>query len=128
MEQVFDGFRVKGCHVICRRHSAMLAFQIHLVGRGDDTAKVMKKNLERSSMFKDLLMVKLAWSKNVIEERDCPKQMVMGYPRTTLTIELDGNQRGCKTTMLGWSSHGPISPQPPSYAKAASSSIGKSKD
>ena len=56
----------------------MLAFQIHLIARGDNTAKVMKKNLERSNVFKDLLMVKLAWSKNVVEERDCPKQMVMG--------------------------------------------------
>ena len=46
--EVIDGFRVKGGHVISRRHSAMPAFQIHLVGRGDGNAKAMKKNLKNA--------------------------------------------------------------------------------
>ena len=50
----------------------------------------MKKNLERSSQFTDLLTVRLAWSKNIHEEQDCPKQMVLGSsdPRYCVLLNL----------------------------------------
>ena len=61
-------------------HAAMASFQIHLVARGDNCSKVLKrKNLKCSAQFPNLLTVRLARSKNVQhEERDCPKQMILG--------------------------------------------------
>ena len=89
MEQVIDSFRVKGSSIDRLRHAAMVAFQIHLVGRGDDCSKVLKNNLQRSSQFQDLLTVRLAWSKNVYEERDCPKQMVLGSRNSKFCVLLN---------------------------------------
>ena len=66
MEQVLDGFRLKGSAINRLRHAVLVTFQIHLVARGDDCSKVLKKNLEQSAQqFPDLLTVWLAWSKNV---------------------------------------------------------------
>ena len=70
MEQVLDGFRARGSPTNCLRHSAMITFQINLVACGDDCSKVMKKNLERSSEFPDLLTVRLAWLKNQSYEEE----------------------------------------------------------
>ena len=55
---------------------AMLKFQFHLICRNDDTAHVTKDTLKRS--FPQFLTVKMKWSKNVREERDCPNQIIMG--------------------------------------------------
>ena len=50
----------------------MVAFQIHLVARVDDCSKVAQ-NLKRSTQCEDLLTVRLAWSKNVHEEKRLSK-------------------------------------------------------
>ena len=66
-------------HLINRlRHPAMLKFQFHLIGRSDDTAHVKKSFLSASSQFPGYLVVKMRWSKNVREERDCPYQIILG--------------------------------------------------
>ena len=78
MEQLLHGFRARGSPTNCLRHSAMISFQIHLVTQGDNyCSKVMKKNLKQSSDFNDLLTVRLARSKHIHNERNCPEQMVL---------------------------------------------------
>ena len=61
-----------------RRFQAMVKFQVHLIGRSDDMAHIQKCNLEESSQFSGFLSVKMRWSKNVHDERDCPKQVILG--------------------------------------------------
>ena len=41
-------------------------------------AHIQKTNLEQSMQFQDYLSIQLQWSKKVQEERDCPKQVVVG--------------------------------------------------
>ena len=81
MEKVIDSFKVKGSMMDQHRHAAMVTFQIHLVGCGDDCSKVLKSYLQQNSQFQNLLTRPPAWSKNVYEERDCPKQMVLSSTR-----------------------------------------------
>ena len=78
-------------HLIDRlRHVAMLNFQYHLIGRSDDTAHVRKNCFKASAQFSGYLTVKLRWSKNVMEERDCPQQIIMGSmnPRYCVLVSL----------------------------------------
>ena len=89
MEKVIDSFKVKGSMMDQHRHAAMVTFQIHLVGHGDNFSKVLKNNLHWSSQFKDLLTVRLAWLKNVYEERDCPNQMVLGSRNSKFCVLLN---------------------------------------
>ena len=56
---------------------AMIKFQFHLICRNDDTAHVTKDTLKRSPQFPQFLTVKMKWSKNVREERDCPNQIIL---------------------------------------------------
>lgn len=56
----------------------MLKFQFHLIGRSDNTAHVKKSFFSASSQFSGYLLVKMRWSKNVREERDCPHQILLG--------------------------------------------------
>ena len=51
---------------------------IDYVARGDDAAHIFKSLLKLSSEFEWMLMLKLRWSKNVNEHRDCPFQAMLG--------------------------------------------------
>ena len=73
-----DGSTVDG-----RRYQAMIKFQLHLIGRSNDTAHVKKSVLEQSTQFPEYLTVQMRWSKNVQEEKDCPKQIILGSMNTT---------------------------------------------
>jgi hypothetical protein len=73
-----DGSTIDG-----RRYQAMIKFQLHLIGRSDDTAHVKKSVLEQSTQFPEYLTVQMRWSKNVQEEKDCPKQIILGSMNTT---------------------------------------------
>ena len=61
-----------------QRFQAMAKFQVHLSGRSDDMAHIQKCNLEERSQFSGFLSVKMCWSKNVHDKRDCPKQVILG--------------------------------------------------
>ena len=61
-----------------KRYLCMMKFQFHLIGHNDDTAHVYKNTIKRSPQFPDFLTVKMRWSKNVLEEQDCPKQLLTG--------------------------------------------------
>ena len=50
---------------------------LYFTRRNDDTAHVTKDTLKRSPQFPQFLTVKIKWSKNVREERDCPNQIIL---------------------------------------------------
>ena len=58
---------------------ALLAFQFHMLGRVDDSSKWMKKNVGVHDAYpKKAGKARLAWSKNVNDERDAPWQHLFG--------------------------------------------------
>ena len=61
-----------------RRFQALVKLQFHMLARSDDMAHIKKANLTTSLQFPKYLTVKLRWSKNVCEERDCPRQLILG--------------------------------------------------
>lgn len=57
----------------------MMAFSFHLIGRVDDATQWKKCNLKMHDQLPTLaLKVKLDWSKNVMDERACPWQIMIG--------------------------------------------------
>ena len=57
----------------------MLKLQFHLIGRTDDICNLETKDLREHEEFPGFaLQTKVAWSKNVNEERDCPDQIILG--------------------------------------------------
>ena len=70
------------------RYPAMMKTQFHFIARGDDIAHMQKENIEQSSEFPWTLTGKLRWSKNVSEERDCPKQIILGSADTRYCVLL----------------------------------------
>lgn len=58
---------------------AFLAFQFHLIGRVDDVCKFKCENLRPHDVHSTkCAQTRLAWSKNVNEERDAPWQFLLG--------------------------------------------------
>jgi hypothetical protein len=60
------------------RYPAMLKTMFHFIARGDDAAHIFKSSLVQSTEYPWMLMLKLRWSKNVNEHRDCPHQAMLG--------------------------------------------------
>ena len=62
------------------RFSTMIRFQFHIVGRSDDMCHLEQTaDLRSHEKFGDFcLQTKVSWSKNVVEERDCPDQILIG--------------------------------------------------
>ena len=76
--QLIDMLGTRGQVVDNLRMQATAKLQLHVIGQSDDMAHIQKTNLEQSMQFRDYLSIQLRWSKNVQEERDCPKQVVVG--------------------------------------------------
>ena len=58
---------------------ALMVFQFHMIGRVDDCSRWQRVNLSVHDAHSDkCLKTRLAWSKNVTEERDAPWQHVLG--------------------------------------------------
>jgi hypothetical protein len=57
---------------------AFLNYQLHLLARIDNTIQITIDNIRVHNEFSNCLKTKLNWSKNVQEERDAPRQMMMG--------------------------------------------------
>jgi hypothetical protein len=53
-------------------------FQFHMVARVDDTCRFEEEDLKPNPQFPYTLLVKMCRSKNVLEERDAPDQIVIG--------------------------------------------------
>ena len=60
------------------RIPCILKFQVHLIARVDDAAHVFMNELWAHGMFDYALRVCLRWTKNCLEERDAPEQIILG--------------------------------------------------
>ena len=60
------------------RYTAMLKQQFHLIGRSDDIANLETQGLKNHPDFDFAASMEVRWSKNVLEERDCPPQILLG--------------------------------------------------
>jgi len=66
---------------------ALLCFQFHMIGRIDDCSKFLRQNFYFHDNHPDKsLKARLAWSKNVYEERDAPWQHVFGCMDPTFCV------------------------------------------
>ena len=59
-------------------HSCMMKHQFAMIARADDTCNFKLRDLVSHDRFDFALSQKVRWSKNVMEERDCPDQILMG--------------------------------------------------
>jgi hypothetical protein len=67
----------------------MMKFQFHIVGRADDICHVETRDLRSHEKFSAFaLQTKVSWSKNVMEERDCPDQILLGSNDTDFCVLL----------------------------------------
>jgi hypothetical protein len=73
------------------RYPCMLKYQYHLVGRCDDLSHFLVKDIvaHTNPLFRPFcLETKVRWSKNVLEERDCPDQILLGSMDTDYCLLL----------------------------------------
>ena len=57
---------------------ALYSFQFHLIARIDDTCQFMRNELMVHDLFPFGLRGRMWWSKNVLEGRHCPSQIILG--------------------------------------------------
>ena len=57
---------------------ALCAFQFSMIGRIDDTCRFVMSELIAHDSFYFALRGRLCWSKNVMEEREAPSQIILG--------------------------------------------------
>mmetsp|Transcript_3711 Transcript_3711/g.5065 ORF Transcript_3711/g.5065 Transcript_3711/m.5065 type:complete len:468 (-) Transcript_3711:47-1450(-) len=57
---------------------AAAKFQFHMVARVDDVAHFEEVDLKPNPEFDFALLSRMGWSKNVLEERDAPDQIILG--------------------------------------------------
>lgn len=57
---------------------ACMKMQFHLIARIDDACHMVWRELKPHPHFTFALLVRMRWSKNVMEERDAPQQIVLG--------------------------------------------------
>lgn len=61
------------------RLTAMLKLQFHIIARTDDICNLETADLKSHDKFSNTcLQLKVSWSKNVMEERQCPDQILIG--------------------------------------------------
>ena len=59
------------------RASALLCLQWHLISRVDDMCKLKRKDIYYNHAFPFTLLCKMRWSKNILDERDSPEQLIL---------------------------------------------------
>jgi len=65
-----------------------MRMQFHMIGRGDDVHHMETKSLHVHPKFNFALQTSMMWSKNVLEERDCPPQIMIGAANPVFCILL----------------------------------------
>ena len=58
--------------------SAIFRFQYNMIGRIDDTCKCKVEDLKPNPQYSFTLLATMCWSKNVMDERDAPDQILLG--------------------------------------------------
>ena len=72
----------------CNRWLQAMRMQFHMIGRGDDVHHMETKSLHVHPKFDFAFQTKMMWSKNVLEERDCPPQILLGAANPVFCIIL----------------------------------------
>ena len=75
---VVHQLKKKDCVVKKYAIPALCAFQFHLIGRIDDTCQFMLSELGTHDVHPFALKARMCWSKNVMEERQAPSQIILG--------------------------------------------------
>jgi hypothetical protein len=86
------------------RLSSILTLQWHLIGRVDDMMKLRRKEMSSNIEHKLALTVQMRWSKNITEERESPRQIVLGsyddrmcvLLNLAIYLEMEGEQVDCE--------------------------------
>lgn len=79
----------EGCYDMQSKMPSMLKFQFHIIARTDDITNLETNDLRSHDTFGNFaLQVKVSWSKNVMEERECPDQILIGAADTDFCIVL----------------------------------------
>lgn len=60
------------------KYATMALWQYHLIGRIDDVVHFKTDDLKAHARFSFAMQTKVRWSKNVLEERRCPDQIILG--------------------------------------------------
>jgi hypothetical protein len=60
------------------RYTSMMRHQFHLICRADDVSNFETADVRAHPRFDYCLEQRVQWSKNVMEERDCPPQILIG--------------------------------------------------
>ena len=60
------------------RLPCIFKLQVHLIARIDDSCNIFIEELRAHPLFAFALRIRLRWSKNVLEERDAPEQILLG--------------------------------------------------
>ena len=60
------------------KYPTMLKLQFHIIARTDDVCNVETNDIRSHSQFPFAGQLKVSWSKNVLEERECPDQILIG--------------------------------------------------
>jgi hypothetical protein len=81
--------RAKGDFDHVCKYPTMLAWQFTLVGRGDDICHLKILDLHPHPIYDFAMKTKVTWSKNVVDERGCPPQILLGAMDTTFCILLN---------------------------------------
>ena len=69
--------------------SALLSVQWHMISRIDDMCHLRYNDFSNHLDFPFTLRLQLRWSKNIIEERACPHQVVLGAMDPLLCVLLN---------------------------------------
>jgi hypothetical protein len=65
----------------------MLKLQFHIIGRADDISNVETMDIHHHDQFPAMaLQMAVSWSKNVLDERDCPDQILLGAMDTNFCV------------------------------------------
>jgi len=61
------------------KYTAMAKLQFHIIGRSDDICNLETADIRSHDQFPDFaLQMRVSWSKNVLDERRCPDQLLLG--------------------------------------------------
>ena len=68
--------------------TAAAKFQFTMIARIDDTSHFLEEDLKPNPQFDFYLLCRVCWSKNVLEERNAPDQLLLGSNNPTYCILL----------------------------------------
>lgn len=72
LSESVDHYRRRTC-------PTMMCTHVHIIARSDDLSHVESKDLRSHPIFSQIaLEMAVSWSKNVLEERQCPPQILLG--------------------------------------------------